>query len=168
LPSIDSLADALRRAASLSYLLLKETDPVRLRKRIVEDTCRLLRADAVRLFEFGEEGRLELIEGAGLQRLPESARRLEPALAERAVEAGKSLISDHPRLYPELRGLADHCERERVIVHALLVRANDETLGVAVVHWIGRERPGYEERRGFYLYWDNVGLRLAIGTGRVR
>jgi hypothetical protein len=47
LQRVDPFADPLQRAASLSYLLLKATDPGRLRKRIVEDTRRLLQADAV-------------------------------------------------------------------------------------------------------------------------
>jgi diguanylate cyclase len=165
---VDPFGDPLRRAASLSYLLLKETDPGRLRKRIVKDTRRLLQADAVRLLEPAAGGGLQLTERAGLEPLPESALLLEPALAAQAVAAGKSLISDHPRLYPELRPLASRCSQEQVLVHALLVRANGQTLGVAAAHWVERPRPGYEERSGAYLFWDNVGLALAMSNERER
>jgi diguanylate cyclase (GGDEF)-like protein len=128
----------------------------------------MLQADAVRLLEPGEGGGLELTERAGLEPLPESAMLLEPALAAQAVAGGKALISDHPRLYPELRSLAVRCSHERVIVHALLVRANGQTLGVAAAHWVERSRPGYEERSGAYLFWDNVGLALAMSNERER
>jgi predicted signal transduction protein with EAL and GGDEF domain len=109
-----------------------------------------------------------LTERAGLERLPASALLLEPALAAQAVVAGKSLISDHPRLDPELRSLAVDCSRERMIVHAMLVRANEQTLGVASAHWVERSRPGYEERSRAYLFWDNVGLALAMSNEHER
>ena len=165
----DLFDDPLRRAASLSYMLLKEADPVRLRERIVADTCRLFQADVVRLFEPAEPaGRLELVQQVGSARLPESGRALETALAARALVAEKSLISTHPRLYPELRPFSDDAHRDGVTTHALLIRAHAETLGVVAVHWLGRDRPGYEERSGAYLFWDNVGLAVALSNERRR
>lgn len=162
----DLFDDPLRRAASLSYMLLKEADPARLRERIVEDTCRLFQADVVRLFEPNDRARLELVQQVGSERLPESAHALEWVLAARALVAEKSLISTHPRLYPELRPFAADARRDGVITHALLIRAHEETLGVVAVHWLGRERPGYEQLDGVYLYWDNVGLAVALSNER--
>jgi diguanylate cyclase (GGDEF)-like protein len=167
---VDPFGDPLRSAASLSYMLLKETDPARLRDRIVEDTRRLFQADVVRLFEPTDDNDtgLELVRQVGSERLPESARALEWVLAARALVAEKSLLSTHRQLYRELRPFADDAERDGVITHALLVRAHSETLGVVGVHWLGRERPSYEERDGVYLYWDNVGLAVALANERRR
>jgi diguanylate cyclase (GGDEF)-like protein len=164
----DPFEDPLRRAASLSYLLLKETDSARLRQRIVEDTRRLFGADVVRLFEPSEHVGMGLTQQVGSQLLPESARALERELAARALVADKSLLSTHPRLYPELRRFAENAERDGVITQALVIRAHSETLGVAAVHWLGRERPGYEERSGVYFFWDNVGLAVGLSNERRR
>ena len=164
----DLFDDPLRRAASLSYMLLKESDPARLRERIVEDTRRLFQADVVRLFERTGDAGLELVQQIGSERLPESAQALEWVLAARALAAEKSLLSTHPRLYPELRPFADEAAGDGVITHALLIRAHQETLGVVAVHWLGRDRPGYEERDGVYLFWDNVGLAVALSIERRR
>jgi diguanylate cyclase (GGDEF)-like protein len=164
----DLFDDPLRRAASLSYMLLKEADPARLRERIVEDTRRLFQADVVRLFEPTDRAGLELVQQVGSERLPESAHALEWVLAAQALVAEKSLLSTHPRLYPELRPFADDAEREGVTTHALLIRAHSQTLGVVCVHWLRRQRPGYEERDGVYLFWDNVGLAVALSKERRR
>ena len=164
----DGFADGLRRAATAAYLLLKETDPVRTRSQAVEDARRLFRADTVRLFEPGENGELELTARSGIDHLPETARALEPALARRAFDAHWSLISDHPKLDEDLRPLASRCRRERIVVQALVLNADGETLGVAAVHWIGRERPGPEERSGAQLFWDHAGLAVAIANERAQ
>jgi diguanylate cyclase (GGDEF)-like protein len=108
------------------------------------------------------------VQQVGSARLPESGRTLETALVARALVAEKSLISTHPRLYPELRPFADDAHREGVTTHALLIRAYAETLGVVAPHWLGRDRPGYEERMGAYLFWDNVGLAVALSNERRR
>jgi len=162
----DGFADELRRAATSAYLLLKETDPVRTRSQAVEDARRLFRADTVRLFEPGDAGELELTARSGIEHLPETARAFEPVLARRALETRRSLISDHPKLDEDLRALASRCRRERIVVQLLVLNANGETLGVAAVHWIGRERPGPEERSGAYLFWDLAGLAVAIANER--
>ncbi len=167
-PVADLFDDPLRRAASLSYMLLKEADRTRLRERIVEHTLRLFQADVVRLFEPTDHAGLELVQQVGSERLPESAHALEWVLAARALAAEKSLLSTHPRLYPELRPFADDAQRDGVITHALLIRAHEDTLGVVAVHWLGRDRPGYEQRDGVYLFWDNVGLAVALSNERQR
>lgn len=164
----DPFGDPLRTAASLSYMLLKEDDPARLREQIVEDTRLLFHADVVRLFEPAEDAALELVREVGSERLPESGRAFEWVLAARALVAEKSLLSTHPRLYPELRPFADDARRDGVTTQALLIRAHSETLGVVAVHWLGRERPGYEQRDGVYLFWDNVGLAVALANERRR
>jgi diguanylate cyclase (GGDEF)-like protein len=167
--SDDVFPDPMRRAASLSFLLLRETDPTRLRERIVADTLRLFRADAVRLFEPDTaSGELRLTQSLGGDLLPASALVLEELLATNAVRAGKSLLSTHSRLYPALQPLAEQCAHDGVILQALLVRANSETHGVAVAYWLEKKRPQYDERSAFYLFWDNVGLALATSNERQR
>jgi diguanylate cyclase (GGDEF)-like protein len=164
-----AIDDPFRLAAGLSYVLLKETDPARLRDRVVTDTRRLLYADAARLLEPDERGDLTLTcEATCGQELPQSALVLERALALRAVDAGKSLISNHYRLYPELRGIADSATADGVLTHAMLIRAYGQSHGVVVVHWLGRERPSYESRSGAYVFWDNVGLAVATSNERRR
>jgi diguanylate cyclase (GGDEF)-like protein len=167
-PLADPLADPLQRAAGYSYMVLKETDPPLLRERLVAATLRLFDADVARLLEPSASGELQSTLTAGDRKLPATAYALEPELARRAVIAGKSLISDHPRLYPELRPLADDARRDGVLTHAMLIRAHGKTHGAVAVHWLGRDRPDYEARRGVYWFWDNVGLALATSNERQR
>jgi diguanylate cyclase (GGDEF)-like protein len=93
---------------------------------------------------------------------------MEEALLPRAVAAGRSLLSSHPRLAPELRPLADACASQGIVTHVLLVRAHGETHGVFSVHWVGRERPSCEHRTGFYRYWDEIGFAVAATQERMR
>jgi len=98
--SIDPFHESLRRAASLSYMLLKETDPARLRTRIVEDTRGLIHADAVRLLEFDERGGLTLRDRAGVD--PHLEERVDPLdrieharAADHEIGARKPLLPQH-------------------------------------------------------------------------
>ena len=50
----------------------------------------------------------------------------------------------------------------------MLIRAHAQSHGVVAIHWIGRDRPGYEERRGAFVFWDNVGLAIATSNERQR
>jgi diguanylate cyclase (GGDEF)-like protein len=83
-----------------------------------------------------------------------------------ALETGRSLISNHPRLDPKLRSLADELAAEGTIIHALLLRADQETHGIVAAHWVGTERPGFERRAGFYIYGENAALAMAIARER--
>jgi diguanylate cyclase (GGDEF)-like protein len=83
-----------------------------------------------------------------------------------ALETGRSLISNHPRLDPKLRSLADELAAEGTIIHALLLRADQETHGIVAAHWVGTERPGFERRAGFYIYGENAARAMAIARER--
>jgi diguanylate cyclase (GGDEF)-like protein len=167
-PLPDPFADPVQLATGLSYQVLKETDPILLRRCLIESALTLFRADAATLLEVDGSDRLHATDEKHDVVLPESGRALEPRLAALALVAGKSLISNHPRLYPELRELAAHALRDGVLAHAMLIRAHGTSHGVLCVHWIGRDRPPYEDRRGAYAFWDNVGLAIATSNERQR
>jgi diguanylate cyclase (GGDEF)-like protein len=151
----------LRVGASLAHLVSRERDPDRARALVVEQTGSLLDADLVRLFEPASEGELQFSRSWGSGRLPASAVEMERELLARALKLERSLLSTHPALDPALRDLAVRCARDGSIVHALLIRAQGGTHGAVCVHWLGRARPGFERRVGFYLYWDQIGVAVA-------
>jgi hypothetical protein len=94
---------------------------------------------------------------------------MEAALLPRARAAGKSLISTHPCLDPELAGLAAHCQEAEITTHLLLIRAHQQTYGAVGMHWLGVPRPvDYDGRSVFYTYWDNAGLAFATAVERER
>jgi hypothetical protein len=107
---------------------------------ILEQTARLLDANVVRLFEPYQDT-FQYARSSGEVRLPASAIEMERELLERAVAQSRSLLSTHSRLDPALHGLAARCAHDKVIVHALLIRADQRTHGAACVHWLGREPP---------------------------
>jgi hypothetical protein len=148
LPEADE-AGWLRRAAICSYAALRELDPARQLTLITRDTLQLLDATIVRAFAPDNTGGMQLAAGADTA-IPASAERMERELLVRALAEGQSLISTHPGLDPELAELAEQCQAEQVTVHLLLVRAYEETHGAFAVHWIGRERPLWVRRVGFY------------------
>jgi diguanylate cyclase (GGDEF)-like protein len=150
----------LRVAASLAHMVVRERSPDRARELILEQTARLLDANVVRLFD-PYQGALQYVRSSGQCRLPASAIEMERELLERAAAQNRSLLSTHYRLDPALRGLAERCARDGVIVHALLIRADQATYGAVCVHWLGRDRPPFESRVGFYLYWDQIGIAVA-------
>lgn len=152
--------NSLRVAASLAHMVVRERSPDRARELILEQTARLLDANLVRLFE-PHQGALQYTLSSGETRLPASAIEMERELLERATAQHRSLLSTHPRLDPALRGLAARCAQDGVIVHVLLIRADQATHGAACVHWVGRDRPPFESRVGFYLYWDQIGIAMA-------
>jgi diguanylate cyclase (GGDEF)-like protein len=158
---------ALRRASMRGHAVLVERDVVRQRALIAADTLALLDADAVQSFEL-EEGCL-YAEGEryGLP-LPDLAVRMQTALLPAALAAGRSLISNHPQLDADLADLAARCDESRITTHLLLVRAYGQTHGAYAVHWLGRERPSYEARSGFYHYWDTIGIAVAAAHERAR
>jgi diguanylate cyclase (GGDEF)-like protein len=153
--------DPLRVAASLAHMVVRERDPDRARELILEQTGRLLDASLVRLFEPFPQAGLQYTRSWGEGHLPASAIAMERELLARAAEQNRSLLSTHYRLDRALRGLAERCRQDHVIVHLLLIRADQATHGAACVHWLNRERPTFEQRVGFYLYWDQIGIALA-------
>jgi diguanylate cyclase (GGDEF)-like protein len=146
---------------------LRERDTDRQRRLIARGIFDLLDASVVRRYDL-VDGELRVEEGVADIVLPSAAERLESALMPHAVAEGKSLVSTHPLLDPMLRPLADRCLARGIVTQLLLVRANGETHGAYAVHWIGRDRPGYERRSAFYAYWDNVGLAVATARERAR
>ena len=155
----------LRNGMIAAYAVLQERDPERQWELIAMHALRLLDATAARVYELGADGRLAL-RGGQTSLLPADAERLEGELVRRAHAADKSLISTHPHLDRELRPLATACDRAGVVIHALLVRAHGRSHGALAVHWLGRRRPPYERRSGFYAYWDTIGLAVAAARER--
>jgi diguanylate cyclase (GGDEF)-like protein len=138
LPEADE-AVWLRRAAICSYAALRELEPARQRTLIARDTLQLLDATLVRAFEPDDASGVLLAAGAETL-IPASAELMERELLTRALAEGRSLISTHP----------------------------EETHGAFAVHWIGRERPLWVRRVGFYYYWDSVGFAVAAARERSR
>jgi diguanylate cyclase (GGDEF)-like protein len=142
-------------------MVVRERNPDRARELILEQTARLLDANLVRLFEPSTDGSLQYTRSCGGAVLPSSAIEMERELLARATAQNRSLLSTHYRLDPALRELAERCRHDRAIVHLLLIRADQATHGAACVHWLDRERPTFEQRVGFYLYWDQIAIALA-------
>jgi diguanylate cyclase (GGDEF)-like protein len=152
-----------------AYPVLRERDWLRQRQLIAASITELLDSSVVHAYDLDPDGVLRPAPGAEASHtLPWAAQLMEAELLPRAVAAGRSLLSAHPLLDPQLRWLADCCRREEIVTHVLLVRAYRETHGAFVVHWIGRERPSYESRAGFYAYWDEIGLAVAATRERTR
>jgi diguanylate cyclase (GGDEF)-like protein len=87
---------------------------------------------------------------------------MERVLTRRSLARERSLISNHPRLDPDLAPLAVALAAANSVVHIMHLRANAETHGLIAVHWLSKPRPGFERRAGFYSYWDNAGLAVAL------
>ena len=156
----------VRRASLRAFSVLRERELAPLYERVIADTIELLEASVVhRLPIHPTPDGAPAVDPAGAA-LPETARRMEAALLPRALAAEKSLVSTHPQLDATLTPLAAECAKEGITTHLLLARALGETHAAFGVHWIGRARPSYERRVGFYYYWDNVGI--AIATARER
>jgi diguanylate cyclase (GGDEF)-like protein len=160
-------AGALQRAVSRAYVVLRERDPSRQRALICADVLDLLEASAVRPFEL-VGGQWQVVAGEGSPPLPALAEEMEGALLPRALAQNKSLLSSHPRLDPALADLARRCRAAEITTHLSLVRAGEETHGAYATHWIGRQRPPYDQRVGFYYYWDTIGIAAATANERVR
>ena len=157
--------DRLRAALARAYTVLRERDPERQRELIATDIRELL--DASIACPFISDGDGWRLDDAG-EPLPSFARELALALLARAIAAEKSLLSTHPALDPKLQPLAARCRAEGTVVHLLLVRALRETHGAYVACWLDRDRPEHERRRGFYYYWDMIGLAVAAANERSR
>jgi diguanylate cyclase (GGDEF)-like protein len=161
----DAGPDYMRRVAMLSYDILRVREPHAVWSRLGETVATLLETTGLRGFDL-DAGLASPVVEVGATRLPPAALAMEAALMPRALEAGRSLISNHPRLDPALRGLARDLDAEGAIVHALLLRADQRTHGVVAAHWVGTPRPGFERRAGFYIYGENAALAMAIARER--
>lgn len=152
----------MRRGAMLSFEILRAQGREVFWPRVVKDVAEWLDATAVRGFDLDAEGALTPGPATGSRRLPQAAVEMEHELLARAVGSGRSRISNHPLLDADLRDLADELEGTGSVVHAVLLRAYQRSVGAIVVHWIGVPRPGFERREGFFTYLENAALALAL------
>lgn len=158
-----------QRATSIAgYAVLRETDVEQQRQMIGAHLLQFLDASVVRAYEVGLDDDAPVSPGASGADLPAAASAMEQELLWRALEREDSLISNHPRLAPELARLAQQCRDEQIVTHVLLARAYGRTQGVFAVHWIARGLPSYVRRAGFYSYWSSAGLALAATRERAR
>ena len=153
-------AEYLRRAAIASYRVSRAKEPDRLWELIVEETCSWLYPTAVRAYSLPEPGTPELVIPAAVD-VPPDAALMEAALLLRAPARGRSLISNHPMIDPDLAGLSARLGLTDSVVHVMLLRAYRETHGAVAIHWIGKPRPTYDRRSGFLAFWDDAGLAVA-------
>jgi diguanylate cyclase (GGDEF)-like protein len=154
-----------RRSDSLSFRILRIADLPQLWPQLAADVGEFLDASAARVFAL-HDGAPALQSVSGADPLPDVAARMEDALLHRALMRGRSLISNHPRLAPDLVGLSVALASTDSVVHVLLLRAHQQTHGVVVAHWLSAPRPGFERRAGFYSYFENAGLAVATAIER--
>jgi diguanylate cyclase (GGDEF)-like protein len=163
--SFDREVDYQRQAAYASFRVLRIREEDALWSRIVEDVAGWLDASAARAFDVSGDD-LVLRSATGRGPIPPHSLDMERALARRSLTCERSLISNHPRIDPDLVPLAAALAATDSVVHILHLRANGETHGIVAVHWLSQPRPGFERRGGFYSYWDNAGLAVAIARER--
>ncbi len=169
LSSIAVVATMPHELSRRSNEVLRERDLALLRLTVLRDVRELLDATVVSAYEpDAQGGELRLVAGSDAVAIPALAAEMEAELLPRALAAGRSLLSTHPLLDPALAGLAGRCHAEEITTWLLLLRAHQQTLSAFGVHWLGRERPHYEQRAGFYNYMDTVGLAVATARERER
>ena len=156
----------MRRSAMLSFGILRTHEAGEVWPRLVKDVAEWLDASTVRGFELGPANGLIESTTTGALDLPVAAVAMEQALLPRALERGRSLISNHPLLDPDLHWLGDALHASGSVVHAVLLRAERRSVGALGVHWIGVPRPGFERRAGFFTYLENAALALALAQER--
>src|SRR6185312_10342617 len=118
LDAFDREADYQRQAAHATFRILRIAEPDALWSRIVADVAEWLGASAVRAFDTSGDD-LVLRAAAGRDPLPSAAHRMERALAQRSLAHERSLISNHPRLDPDLAPLAVALSATNSVVHIL-------------------------------------------------
>ena len=166
---MDVEAEYLRRSAISSFRILSSSqDADVLWPRLVEEVSQWLDASVVRAFRLDRDGQPDLVAATGTDPVPDVPADMERALLARSIAAGRSLISNHPRLDPGLGGLAAQLAMSGSVVHVLLLRAHQRTHGALGVHWLGVPRPGYERRSGFYSFGENAAMAVAIVEERAR
>ncbi|HEY7259590.1 MAG TPA: GGDEF domain-containing protein [Gaiellales bacterium] len=156
----------VRRGAILSFEILRTQEREVFWQRVVKDVAEWLDATAVRGFDVDSNGAPVRVAATGSGRLPVAAVEMERELLVRALRCGRSLISNHPRLDHDLWDLSQELEGTGSVVHAVLLRAYQRSVGAMAVHWIGVPRPGFERRDGFYTYLENASLALALADER--
>jgi diguanylate cyclase (GGDEF)-like protein len=156
----------VRRGAMLSFEILRIQERELFWPRVVKDVGEWLDAPTVRGFDLDADGTPVPIADTGSQRLPLAALELERELLGRSLARGRSLISNHPMLDDDLGLLADALDRSGSVVHVVLLRAYQRSVGAMAVHWIGVPRPGFERRDGFFTYLENASLALALARER--
>jgi hypothetical protein len=166
LDAFDREPGYLRQSATMSFRILRLHDADAVWSQLVVDTREWLGADAVRAFRLDTDGIPTLTATGGTDAIPGASQLMELALVEASLARSRSLISNHPRLDPDLVPLGGQLADAGAIVHTVLVRAHQETRGIVAAHWITSPRPGYERRAGFLQYWDNAGLAVAIAEER--
>ena len=159
--AFDRELDYQRQATHASFRILRIKDPDALWAHIADDVAGWLDASAVRAFDASGDD-LVLRSAAGCDPIPSQALRMERVLTGRSLAYERSLISNHPRLDPDLAPLSVALAATNSVVHILHLRANAQTHGLVAVHWLSKPRPGFERRAGFYSYWDNAGLAVAL------
>jgi len=156
----------MRRSAMLSFGILRTHDAASVWPRLVKDVAEWLDASTVRGFDVRPGNALDPSAATGATELPAEALAMEQTLLPRALERGRSLISNHPLLDLDLHLLGDLLHASGSVVHAVLLRAEGRSVGALGVHWIGVPRPGFERRNGFYTYLENAALALALALER--
>lgn len=159
--AFDRELDYQRQAAHASFRILRIKAADALWTQIADDVAGWLDASAVRAFDVSGDD-VVLRSAAGRDPVPSHALRMERVLTRRSLASERSLISNHPRLDPDLAPLSIALAATNSVVHVLHLRANAETHGLIAVHWLAKPRPGFERRAGFYSYWDNAGLAVAL------
>ncbi len=152
----------MRRGAMLSFEILRIQERELFWPRIVKDVAEWLDATAVRGFDLDTDGVPIPTAENGSRRLPPAAVEMERELLTRSPARGRSLISNHPMLDDDLRLLGDALDMSGSVVHVVLLRAYQRSVGAMAVHWIGVPRPGFERREGFFTYLENAALALAL------
>ena len=161
-------ADGLRRAGQLSFGVLRERDPEPLLARACADTIGWLEASVVEAHAV-DGGRARIVERLGdAEALTGDAGWMLAELTARSASTGRSLISNHPELAPELRDVAARLTAAGTVIHAVRLAVHGTVFGVLGYAWIGVPRPSYERRAGFYLYVENVSLALSTAVERAR
>lgn len=158
--------DYLRRGAMLSFGILRTHESGAIWRRLVKDVAEWLDATTVRGFDLEAGHRVRETETTGTEPLPVAAVAMEQALLPRALERGRSLVSNHPMLDGDLAWLADELHASGSVVHAVLLRVDGRSVGAMGIHWIGVPRPGFERRDGFYTYLENASLAVALAQER--
>jgi diguanylate cyclase (GGDEF)-like protein len=161
-------SQALRHAILKTFVVARQTDPIRQRDMITADIRDLMDAEIVRVYGVDDSGRLTLVPGQGDLTVPDAAREMELALVDRAQTVRMSLVSSRPDLDADLAPLAARCASRGLVTQVLLVKASDEVHGAFAAHWIESERPPEVRRRAFYYYWDMASYALAATAERAR
>jgi len=156
----------VRRGAMLSFEILRIQEREGFWPRVVKDVVEWLDATAVHGFDVDARGAPVPAPATGSRRLPPAAVEMEQELLPRALACGRSLISNHPLLDADLRDLAAELDATGAVVHVVLLRAYQRSVGAMGVHWIGVPRPGFERRDGFYTYLENASLALTLAQER--